>query len=196
MARFHSPGATWLIALLTFPLLAASCGSGGGGSGTSAAVTFDGDWQGTWGGSSLYASGTLTLQLEQVGATVTGTATFQGHPCFTVCQVHCQVNGERISGSFDQEPLHMGFGGACSGDHHGPRHHHSSEMAGTYEIPGGPCAGERGQIQLTRVPASAPGTTGNGTVQIGEVLLIDVDEGEMVRLPVYRARPQHRSAGR
>lgn len=178
-------------------LLLTACGSGGGGSGGVSSLTFDGEWSGTWSeagpiSESATALGTVEISLDQVSADLSGTATFGGHPCVVACSVACRADGESVSGSFDAGPFRMAFQALCPGPHEGGgphgggRHHdgaHHDFLQGTYEILGGPCAGERGTVDLTRVGPTAAGEE-TGSTLVGSALLIDLDEGEVVRLPV------------
>jgi hypothetical protein len=164
------------------------CSNGGGsGGGDDASVVFDGEWEGTWQSQDPGPSGVVTLELNQLGTAVTGTATFDGHPCVVTCNVSCQVNGDEISGSFDAGPFQMHFAGSCGGPHHGSGPHHASEFTGSYEIHGGPCAGDYGTIQLA--PTAADGLDAP-EVYVGEVILIGGDESDPVRLLVFRRPDQ------
>lgn len=184
-----SPARHKCLAVLPVVLLGAiSACSGGGSSSSTPSVTFEGEWEGTWVGSAPGSSGAVTVTLAPAEADLGGTAVFQGHPCFTTCSVQCQVNGERLSATFYEGPLQMRFEGACSGPHHGSghhQHHHAGAMTGTYEVLGGPCAGERGSLQLTWRSEAAPPAGGPMTFQVGEVIVLEGDAVEPTRIPVY-----------
>jgi len=161
--------------------LAAIQGCGGGGSGSTAA--FAGTWEGSWESSSPGPSGSCTLVLEQHGATITGTATFAGHPCVATCNVSCQAMGHNLSGTLDAGPFQAAFDGSCTGPHHGGGPPMDT-FTGTYEVHGGACDGEHGTIQLTHVNGSAVGPPSIGAVRVGEVIVVSPDGNEVVRFPV------------
>lgn len=192
MIRFGRQRPEWLFMLpLLMPGVMAACSGGGSGSDSGVVAAVDGDWTGTWSSSKPAPAGTLTLQLDQHGTDITGTGTFVGHPCFAECNVACQLNGEEVSGWFDAGPFRMSFNAFCSGPHHGGGPHHDDTMAGSYEILGGPCAGELGTIELTRAAAVVVGCETDSQsasgMRVGEVILIR-DDGGLVRLPLIEAR--------
>jgi hypothetical protein len=163
------------------------CSNGGGSSGGGdATVAFDGEWEGTWQSQNPGPSGVVTLELNQLGTAVTGTAMFDGHPCLVTCDVSCQVNGDEISGSFDAGPFQMHFAGSCGGRHHGSGPHHASELTGSYEIHGGPCAGDYGTIQLAPTAADGLDAPEVSEVYVGEVILVGGNESDSVRLLVFK----------
>lgn len=180
-------------AVLLAPLVViAACSSGGGGGGDDgSAAAFTGEWQGTWQTSSPGPSGTLTLQLDDFGGSVTGQGTFGEHPCFAICNVACKANDEGFSGWLEAGEVRMTFHAECSSSgrrgHSGRHGHcwgrHEGPLTGTYEIQDGPCMGESGTIRLTRVPAAGAGAPDPGGVWVGDVFLIG-PEGEITRLPV------------
>lgn len=77
------------------------------------AVSFAGPWEGTWTPATTAPSGVLTLQLDQNGTSVIGTATFAGHPCLATCTVSCQVWDHEMSGWFNAGSVQMMFSGSC-----------------------------------------------------------------------------------
>jgi hypothetical protein len=174
-------------ALFILPLAAlVACSGSGSSGGTTEGVSFGGAWAGTWGSSTDGPSGGVTLELDQLETTVTGTATFNGHPCFGTGTVVCQVNGEQLSGHIQSGPVQMAIHGTCSGPSCGHGPHHASNLSGTYEILGGPCAGEFGTIQLTPSPTGGTEGTGPGGVVVGEVILIESENDELIRIPVIQ----------
>ena len=187
-----------LAALLTVALTGLSgCdgGSGGsmGGGDGSLSVSFAGPWEGTWsaqnpGTSDATVPGTMTLQLDQIGTSVTGTATFAGHPCLAACTVSCQVNGHDMAGWFHAGSVQMMFSGNCPESMHCSGPHHANTLTATYEIQDGPCAGESGVIQLTPVAANQLSAPEVGPVHVGELILVDQADGNVVRLPLFERR--------
>ena len=179
---------------VALPLLLVAAGAGGSacnhgndgshGGGT-LAVSFDGDWQGTWSSPALGPSGMLTLHLEQSGMSVTGTATFTGHPCLASCTVSCQVNGHELSGSFGAGPYSMMFSGSCPESAHCSGPHHANTLTADYQLQAGPCSGEVGKIQMTPVPADAGAAIEPDDVYVGEVILLDPAFADVVQLPVF-----------
>jgi len=192
MKRPSFPIHAFLAVLILGPLPAILSCSGGGDAGSGTAVEFSGAWVGTWGSSTPGPSGTLTLQLGQKGAALTGTVKFEGHPCFGTCNVACTVQGEGVSGSFQAGPAQMTVQGFCSepnrgqGPHHGPGPHHASGLAGTYEILSGPCTGEKGTFNLTPFVAEGAGSPEPGGVYVGEAVLLVTDEGELFQRSLIR----------
>jgi hypothetical protein len=186
-----------LAALLTVALTGVSAcdgGSGGGmgGGNGSLSVSFAGPWEGTWIAQNPVISdvnttvpGALTLQLDQIGTNVTGTATFAGHPCLATCTVSCQVNGHDMSGWFHAGSAQMMFSGYCPESTHCSGPHHANTLTATYEIHDGPCAGESGVIQLTPVAADQLSAPEVGSVYVGELILVDQADGKVVRLPLF-----------
>lgn len=173
--------------LLVLACALAACSHGGNGPSDGVAVTFDGEWNGTWSSAGPAPSGVLTLRLDQVGARISGAATFVGHPCIAACDVDCQADGEEIRGWFDAGPFRMAIDGFCPGPHHGGGHRHD-DLSGTYEILGGACAGEHGTFDLTRVvdgvADGAQSAHEMGATLLGEVILIRMEDGETLRLPL------------
>ncbi len=171
-----------------------ACDGDHGGSGL--AVTFDGPWDGTWSATSPTSasnptpSGQLTLQLEQVGTTVTGTATFTGHPCLSGCSVSGRVEGHEMSGWFQAGSFQVMFSGSCPESGHCSGRHHANTMTATYRIQDGPCASELGAIQLTPVAADRGDASELGARHVGEVILIDQHDATVLRLPVFERREQ------
>jgi hypothetical protein len=189
MATNYTLGPALLAAFLIGPLSATSSCSGGaedGGAGQTAEAEFSGEWQGTWSSSNPGPSGSLTLRLEQIGTILTGMASFEGHSCFATSSVECQVKGEGISGWFHVGPIQMAVHGSCSGPHHGSGPHHASILTGTYDILGGPCAGEQGTMQLMPVVAGGASAPEIGGIYVGEVILIESGERGVVRIPVIQ----------
>jgi len=186
MATFSTLGPRLVAALLIGPLSATLSCSGGLGDGGNSLAEFGGEWQGTWSSSNQGPSEVLRLDLEQIGTTLTGTARFEGHSCFATSSVVCQVEGDEISGRFHAGPVQMAVHGSCSGPHHGSGLHHATILTGTYEILGGPCAGEQGTIHLKPVVASGAEAPETGGIYIGEVILIGSEENEVVRIPVMQ----------
>lgn len=197
MNRYLADSRAPLAALLTVALTAFSaCSSGsgdhmGGGNG-SLSVSFAGPWQGTWSaqdpgisGANASVPGALTLQLDQIGTNVTGTATFAGHPCLASCSVSCEVNGHDMSGWFQAGAAQMMFSGNCPESTHCSGPHHANTLTATYQIQNGPCAGESGVIQLTPVAVEQLSAPEVGSVYVGELILLDQADGNVVRLPVF-----------
>lgn len=176
-------------------LPACSRGSGhatGGGSG-GPSVSFGGQWEGTWipQGSGLEGAGsgllgTVSLQLDQAGTSVTGTATFVGHPCLTSCTVSCEVNGHDMSGWFNTSSGQMMFSGSCPESGHCTGSHHANTLTATYQILDGPCAGETGTLQAEPVAYGSNAAPGVVIQQIGELFLVDRSSGKVARLPVFQ----------
>ena len=179
LASSPLPAALSIVALAGF----SACGSDGHHD-TDMAVSFAGPWEGTWTAPTTAPSGMLTLQLDQSGTTVTGTATFAGHPCLATCTVSCQVRDHEMSGWFDAGSVQMMFSGSCPESEHCSGPHHANTMTATYEIREGPCAGESGVIQLTPVAAYESTAPESGAVHVGEVILVDEADGSVVRLPI------------
>ena len=152
---------------------------------TGLAVSVDGQWEGTWAPTSLAPSGVVTLQLEQTGTSVTGTATLTEHPCVAMWDVACQMNGHEISGWFHAGSFHMSFSGSCPESSHCSGAHHANVLTASYEILDGPCAGESGAMQLTPVAAYGSDATEGRAVHVGDVILIDPDDASVVRFPVF-----------
>ena len=176
MNRF--PPVRSILALAFLPLLStASCSDGGGSAGDDPRVVVGGIWQGTWESSIPGPSGSLTLHLDQEGASVTGTGLVDGHACFADCTVDCKVKGEELMGWLDAGQLRMAIHGSCSGHHH-------DVLTGIYEIHDGACGGEEGTIHLTRVSNEGQGVPDAGGVPVGEVILIGPERGDLARLPV------------
>ena len=163
--------------LATAAILA--CGGGGGGAGASSSA-FAGAWQGSWQDSGLAPSGTLSLDLSQTGSQVTGTASFQDHPCMTTCNVAWHASGWSCSGTFDAGSFQVDFDGGCGGMEHGT-------LTGHYSVHGGGCDGHTGTITLTR-PAFVEDPSGSGVRRVGEVILVQPQNGELVRLPIIEPR--------
>lgn len=173
-----------------------ACGSGSGHSSGGAtggvSVSFAGPWEGTWStqnpglsGVNTTVTGTLTLQLDQIAAGVTGTGSFAGHPCLAACTVSCQVDGHDMSGWFDAGAVQMMFAGYCSESSHCSGDHHANTLTASYEIQDGPCAGESGVMQLAPVAAYEGDASEPGPVYIGEVIILDPTDGDVLRLPVF-----------
>ena len=184
--------------LATSPTLAAlwvvastgmsACNNGGhhdGGSDQSAAVSFAGTWEGTWAAPTTATSGVLTLQLDQTGASVVGTATFGGHPCLTTCTISCQVSGHEMSGWFSAGTAQMMFSGSCPESSHCSGAHHANTLTASYQIQDGPCGGESGVMRLVPVAAYESNASEVGAVYVGEVILLDATDGNVLRLPVF-----------
>jgi hypothetical protein len=184
--------ALWIAALV---MGLAGCGSSGHDGG-GLAVSFDGSWQGTWsaaspaGGASPPASGVLTLELDQLGTSVTGTAVFAGHSCLATCAVACQVKGHEMSGWLDAGLFQMAFSGSCSES--GSGSHHADNLTATYQIHDGACAGESGVIQLLPASSDTGHTPEFGAVQIGELVVVDPEGADVVWLPVFQVVEQAR----
>lgn len=194
-ARSRATLAAWIV--LATGVSACSMDSTGGHDGTGLAVSFDGQWEGTWTSSSpspssLAPSGALTLQLEQTGTSVSGTGTFIGHPCLATSTVACQVTGHQVSGRFHAGSFEMSFSGSCPESNHCSGAHHANTLSASYHILDGSCAGESGSMLLTPVAAYGSDSPETRAVQLGEVILIDTVDGSVGRLPVFeRPKAEH-----
>jgi hypothetical protein len=180
----HSPAfaALWIVAWTG----SSACDSGGQhDGGNDLAVSFAGPWEGTWTPATTAASGELTLQLDQNGTSVIGTATFAAHPCLATCTVSCQVMDHEMAGWFNAGSVQMTFAGSCPESNHCSGPHHANTLTATYEIQEGPCAGESGVMHLTPVAAHEVNASEVGAVYVGEVILLDPVDGNVVRLPLF-----------
>ena len=182
LATATSFAVLWFVAWMGF---SACDGGGHHDGGSDVGVSFSGSWEGTWTTPTTAPSGALTLRLEQTGATVTGTGTFAGHACLANLTVSCQVRGHEMTGWFNAGPMQMMFEGSCPESDHCTGTHHANTLTATYEIQGGPCAGESGVIQLTPVQAYEGEAAEVKAVYVGELILVDPADGDVVQLPVF-----------
>jgi hypothetical protein len=183
-ARFV-PTAAALRPLLLTVLAIPACSHGGHGSDST--VAFAGTWLGTWSTSDPARSGALTLQLEQVGTTVTGTATFLGHPCMETCTVACETRGHELSGRLHSGSSHVDFSGSCPESSHCSGPHHANTLTASYQVRDGSCIGEHGVIQMTPVAARSGADRGASAVGVGEILVFEagrfVDRQPVLLMP-------------
>lgn len=188
MNRFLATSPTLAMLLIVASTWMSACDNGGhhdGGSDQGLAVSFAGTWEGTWAAPTAAPSGVVTLQLVQTGTSVVGTATFGGHPCLASCTVSCQVSGHEMSGWFSAGAAQMMFSGACPESNHCSGPHHANTLTASYEIRDGPCAGESGVMQLVPVAAAESNESKVGAIYVGEVILLDPTDGNVVRFPVF-----------
>jgi hypothetical protein len=144
----NAPALLLVLVLSPFPTWLWAC-SGGGSSTIAFTTEFDGQWEGTWSTATLPPVGTVTLDLEQAGSTITGSAAFSGHPCLSDCTVSCEVGQDALNGRFEGESFSLQFAGSCPDPGHAPGPHHPDALTAAYQIDGGPCTGQNGTMELT-----------------------------------------------
>lgn len=188
MNRFLATSATLVLLSIVASTGMSACDNGGShdsGSDQISAVSFAGTWEGTWAAPTTAPSGVLTLQLDQTGTSVVGTATFGGHPCLATCTISFQVSGHEMSGWFSAGTTQMMFSGSCPESTHCSGPHHANTLTASYEIQDGPCAGESGVMQLVPVAAYESNASEVEAVYVGEVILLNTTDGNVLRLPVF-----------
>jgi hypothetical protein len=119
-----------------------TCGGGGfpdvcGSSGT---VDAAGTWTGPWTTDAAGISGTVTLQIAQQGATLSGTVAFANEPCFAMSTLTATLSGESFSGSLANGAQTATLTGSIAGD----------SMTGTATATAGSCMGDTATFTATR----------------------------------------------
>jgi len=90
-----------------------------------------------------------------------------------------------MSGWFSAGAAQMMFSGACPESNHCSGPHHANTLTASYEIQDGPCAGESGVMRLAPVAAYESDASEAGPVYVGEVILLDPTDGNVLRLVVF-----------
>ena len=141
-----------LLALLWLPLVGAGCVAN-----SPPSVDTTGSWAGTWQSTEGLGNGTATFLLMQSdGGGLTGSMTFQGHPCFTMGRLGGRVSGNHVSASVTIECNVLDLEATASG----------GTLQGTYSavtLTG--CEADTGSISATlgAVSGGSDGGTDSGT---------------------------------
>jgi hypothetical protein len=105
-------------------------------------LNVSGTWSGTW-ASSRGSGGTVQALISQSGASLSGTATVTGSPCFTSGSISGSVFGNNVAfGVLFGEGQQANFSATVGSG--------GTSMSGTYSVSGGACNGDTGSFNLTK----------------------------------------------
>jgi hypothetical protein len=143
------------------PVCHPGCVTGGQPPATDVTGEYTGTTQSDHGGH----QGTFLLSLQQSGATVTGTMSFTGGPCFSVLQFSGAVTGSQLCGAFTDDQTCLDIQGTAS----------ESAINGTYMIEVGitGCQGDTGVFSAspTQTPSACVGDCNTDAhVTVDEIL--------------------------
>lgn len=117
---------------------------GGGGNSSSAPVNMAGNWQFAVTSTKFGGTVTDTGQINQNGASVSGTFSLNGTPCAQTANFSGTLNGTSLSGIEDEGGQNVSFNGTVSAD--------GNSGSGTYTAPSGGCTnGDTGTWSGSRV---------------------------------------------
>lgn len=126
-----------ILLLVAVAAVLTACSSGGGVD----ALPLAGTWQGTW-NSNTGPGGSVSVEFEQEGNSLTGTVQITGSPCLTNGTVTGNVSSSGATFGAVQGPHQITFTGSRNG---------SNQLSGTYAVGSGPCEGDAGVFTVTRV---------------------------------------------
>jgi len=132
----------WGVVALGLSLLTLliSCG---GGSNTPSSRTLTGTWSVTVTSQAFNASGTATIQLQQNGNSVTGSASLTGTPCATSAPLTGTISGSDLSFQLSENGQVVTLTGTVNSS--------LTSMSGTYSAPSGGCTnGDFGTWSATK----------------------------------------------
>ncbi|WP_345987433.1 hypothetical protein WCX18_09940 [Sulfurimonas sp. HSL1-2] len=134
----HKIFRSFLLVVIAALLTIAGCGGGGGSSGTVPAADVSGAWSGIWYSSVTEYEGTLTLEVDQEGSTLTGEINVTNSPCLATALISGMVSGNTVTLSAVSGADGMQISGILSGN----------VISGEYTITAGLCAGDSGNFIL------------------------------------------------
>ncbi len=169
------------VAVLVFLALGflSSCGDGDSGSSSPPTVDVTDTWTGSWFSRNGVNGGSATLNATQSGASVTGSVSFSGSPCFASGAFSGSVSGNTVRGSITAGGIRVDVALTITGN----------SASGTYNsVSAGNCTGDSGTISLTTQPPT-------GTLTVTCALPAAYQTCDITNPPAARGSLPNRTTG-